>query len=163
MPRKPIVPLAVLAFAFLAPHVVLSQVLYGSAVGTLQDPTGAVIEGGHVTLTSKGTGVTRETITGSDGRYTVSSLLPGTYELKIVATGFRSFTRTDVDIRVNSVTRIDVSLELGQVAEQVTVQGVAAALQTDKSDVSAEIPARAVENLPLAAYRNFQALINLVP
>jgi hypothetical protein len=164
MPRTLIVVLTlVLLAAFTAPRVGSSQVLYGTAVGTLQDPTGAVVTGATVSITSKETGLVRETTTGTDGNFTFSSLLPGSYELKVVASGFRTSTRTDVNIRVNSVTRVDVSLELGQVAEQVTIQGAAEALQTDKSDVSAEIPARAVENLPLSSYRNFQSLINLVP
>jgi hypothetical protein len=148
---------------FPAPRDISAQVLYGTAVGTLQDPTGAVVAGATVSITSKDTGLVRETMTGGDGNFTFSSLLPGSYEVKVVAPGFRTLTRTGVDIRVNSVTRVDITLELGQVAEQVTIQGQATALQTDKSDVSAEIPARAVENLPLAAYRNFQSLINLVP
>lgn len=154
--------LGLLSASLLAP-LAAAQVLYGSAVGTVQDQSGAVVGGAVVTLTNKATGVTRETTTNSEGRYTASSLLPGTYELKVSAAGFRTFTQTDVEIRVNTVTRVDVGLELGQVAEQVTVQGSAAALQTDKSDTSAEIPAHAVENLPLSAYRNFQSLVNLVP
>jgi outer membrane receptor protein involved in Fe transport len=149
--------------AGLAAQPALGQVLYGSAVGAVQDQTGAVVPNAQIKLTDKATGVVRETIAGPEGRYTVLNLLPGTYELQVVATGFRTYAQTDVQIRVNTVTRVDVTLELGQVAEQVTIQGIATVLQTDKSDLNVEISSRAVENIPLGAYRNFQNLMNLVP
>jgi hypothetical protein len=61
------------------------------------------------------------------------------------------------------VTRLEIKLELGQLAEQVTVQANAVSLQTDKSDVRPEVTSQAMGNLPLAAYRNFPNLIDLVP
>ena len=144
-------------------HPASAQVLYGSAVGTVEDQSGAVVSGASITMTSKSTGLVRETKTGLDGRYTIANLLPGSYDLKVSAAGFRTFTQTSVDITINTVTRMDVKLELGQVTEQVTVQAAALALQTDKSDVRAEVTSHAVANLPLVAYRNFQNLVNLVP
>ena len=153
----------VLLLARLTPQPASAQVLYGSAVGTLQDQTGAVVAGASVSMTNKATGAKRETSSDSEGRYTFANLLPGSYDLKVTATGFRTFTQTNAEISINSVTRVDVRLELGQVAEQVTVEATAAALQTDKSDVRAEITSQAATNLPLASYRNFQSLINLVP
>jgi len=140
-----------------------AQVLYGSAVGTLQDPTGSVIPNATVTMTKTATSQVRETVSTANGGYTFANLEAGAYDLKVTATGFRTFTKTRVEISINTVTRNDVRLELGQVADQITVEGQATALQTDKSDIRAEISGRAVSNLPLASYRNFQSLINLVP
>src|SRR5258708_14955656 len=142
---------------------VSAQVLYGSAVGTVLDQSGAVVAGASVTMTDKGTGAVRETKVDSEGRYIFSNLLPGSFDLKVTATGFRTFTQTGVEITINNVTRVGIRLELGQLTEQVTVEALAGALQTDKSDVHTEITSRAVENLPLSSYRNFQSLINLVP
>ncbi|MFN0105964.1 MAG: carboxypeptidase regulatory-like domain-containing protein [Bryobacteraceae bacterium] len=147
----------------LAVSPVRAQVLYGSAIGTLQDPTGSVVPDANVSFTNNATAQVRETKSGADGRYLLPNLLPGTYELKVTATGFRTVAKTGVEISINTVTRNDVRLELGQIADQITVEAQATTLQTDKSDVRAEISSRAVENLPLASYRNFQSLINLVP
>jgi hypothetical protein len=61
------------------------------------------------------------------------------------------------------VARADFQLEVGQMAEQVTVQAFAVLLQTDKSDVRHEISGKTVQNLPLPAYRNYQSLLALVP
>ena len=106
---------------------------------------------------------TREAKTDPDGRYSIANAQPGTYQLSVVASGFRKYIQTSVEITINTVTRIDVSLELGQVTENVTVEASAAILQTDKADVHVELDAKAVSTLPLGNYRNFQTLINLVP
>jgi len=161
--RFPARILSSVVLAALAAVPAPAQVLYGSLVGTVEDQSGAVVSGAAVTLTNRSTGLVREAKTAGDGRYTITNLLPGSYEIKVSAPGFRTFTRTGVDITINTVTRVDVKLELGQVTEQVTVVGAVAALQTDKADVRAEVTSHAVANLPLVAYRNFQNLINLVP
>jgi len=157
---------ALLALFLLAPaiaDIASAQVLYGSAVGTVEDQTGALVSGATVTMTNTSTGLIREDKTAANGRYSFTNLLPGPYDVKVVAAGFRTYTRTNVEITINTVTRVDVKLELGQVTEQITVEASAAALQTDKSDVRSEITSQAASNLPLNAYRNFQNLINLVP
>ncbi len=140
-----------------------AQVLYGSIVGTVQDQTGAVVPKATVTITNTATGQTRSTLTDDAGRYSLVNVLPGAYDLKITAVGFRPLTRSNVEVSINTVTRADLSLEVGQVTEQVTVEAAAVALQTDKSDVHVELGSGAVTNLPLPRYRNYQTLINLVP
>ena len=127
--------LAALLAAALSVSSAVAQVLYGSALGTLQDQTGAVIAGAAVTMTSKDTGASREALSDNDGRYTFANLAAGSYDLKVSAPGFRTFTQTAVQISINNVSRVDVRLELGALGEQVTVQAEAVALQTDKSDV----------------------------
>jgi len=140
-----------------------AQVLYGSIVGTVLDQSDAVVPQATVAITSKDTGVSRETKTDPAGRYALVNVLPGRYQLRVSASGFRTVTREDVTVTINTVTRADFRLEVGTVTEQITVAASAAMLQTDKSDVRAEIGSREVSNLPLSNYRNFQSLINLVP
>ncbi len=140
-----------------------AQVLYGSAVGKVEDQSDAAVPDAVVSLVNKATDQTRETKTDADGRYSLVNLLPGSYELSVAASGFRKFVRTGVEVTINTVARVDVRLEVGQLTEQVTVSASATMLQTDKADVHVELDARAVTNLPLGNYRNFQTLINLVP
>jgi hypothetical protein len=141
----------------------VAQVLYGSVVGAVQDPSGAVVPNAKVSLTNKATGVSREVVTDGSGRYAILSVLPGGYDLKVIASGFRTSTRTSIDITINTVTRENITLEVGQMTEQVTVAASAVVLQTDKSDVRTEISGETVQNLPLSGYRNYQSLIALVP
>lgn len=150
-------------FSFLLTADARAQVLYGSLTGTVEDATGAVVPNATVTVTNPDTGATRETTTDSQGRYSIFNLLQGRYDLKVTAPGFRTVQKSGIEIRVNEVTREDVRLEVGQVAESVTVTGSAVILQTDKSDVRSTITTTALTNLPLPNYRNYQSLINLVP
>jgi hypothetical protein len=140
-----------------------AQVLYGSIVGTVTDQSGAVIPNAQIKATNPATGETREVTADAEGRYTIGNVLAGTYEIQISATGFRQVTTTGVTATINTVTRVDVQMELGSQSQVLTVSGTAVALQTDKSDVHTELNPREMGNLPLPAYRNFQSLINLVP
>jgi hypothetical protein len=73
--------LAVLLVASLSVSPAEAQVLYGSAVGTLQDQTGAVIAGAAVTMTNKDTGASRAATSDNDGRYSFANLAAGSYDL----------------------------------------------------------------------------------
>ena len=140
-----------------------AQVLYGSLVGTVTDQSGAVIPKAQVRASSPATGEVREVTSDAEGRYTIGNVVAGTYNIQISATGFRQVTTTGVTATINTVTRIDVQMELGSQTQEVTVSGSAAQLQTDKSDTHTELNPREMANLPLPNYRNFQSLINLVP
>lgn len=156
------IALLVVSIAFtISPAV--GQVLYGSIVGTVEDPSGAIVPNAKITLKNTGTDVVREVQADEQGRYSALNLPAGTYELVITAPGFRTLTRQGVEVTINNVTRVGIRLEVGQLTEQVLVSATAAALQTDRSDTRAEISSKAVVELPLPNYRNFQSMINLVP
>jgi carboxypeptidase family protein/TonB-dependent receptor-like protein len=140
-----------------------AQVLYGSIVGTLTDATGAVVPRAAVTVTNTSTGLSRQATTDDAGYYSIPNLPEGTYDLSVSAGGFRPYTQKGVNVSINNVTRINPTIQVGAVNEQVTVEASTAVLQTTKADVSVSLDTRSMENLPLAGYRNFQTLINLVP
>ena len=153
----------VAALLALAPSSANAQVLYGSIVGSVQDPSGAMVVGADITITSKETGVTRETKSNEAGLYSFANVQAGTYDLKVTSQGFRTSTRTGVIAAINEVTRVELRLEVGATSEQVTVQAAASVLQTDKADVHVELTSKEVMDMPLGTSRNYQALINLVP
>ncbi|MEZ5399602.1 MAG: TonB-dependent receptor [Bryobacteraceae bacterium] len=140
-----------------------AQVLYGSLVGTVSDQSGAPVPAAHVTITNQSTGLTRESSSDGEGRYIFQNVVAGTYDLKASAAGFRQLGQTGIAITINTVTRLPLALELGQVTEQITVEATAATLQTDKADVHVELGSKEVQNMPLPRYRNYQSLINLSP
>src|SRR6266566_1925065 len=137
-----------------------AQVLYGSVTGTVSDQSGGVVPSAHVTATSTATGLKREVQTDASGHYSIGDLPPGSYDLNVSGSGFKPLTQTNVQVTANTVTRIDLQLQLGTVSQQVTVEATAAVLQTEKTDVHTTLGAIVVQNLPLNQYRNFQALIN---
>jgi hypothetical protein len=140
-----------------------AQVLYGTILGTVEDASGAVVPNTKVTVTEKATGLTREATTDVSGNYSVPSIPLGTYTLKVTANGFKTLTRDNVVVTANNTVRIDAKLEIGAVSDQVTVEASAVQLQTDRSETKSEINAKTVQELPLNQYRNYQALLNLVP
>jgi hypothetical protein len=140
-----------------------SQVLYGSIVGTVTDPSGAVVPGATVTATDVGTGQTRTDTSDQNGRFSLVNLLPDKYSLTVLAKGFRKLEQSSVQVTPNTVNRTDIRLEVGQETEQVNVSAEAIELQTDKADTHTEINSKAVTTMPLGGNRNYQTLINLAP
>ncbi|MGH9675335.1 MAG: carboxypeptidase-like regulatory domain-containing protein, partial [Bryobacteraceae bacterium] len=84
----------VCVMAMLIASPATAQVLYGSIVGTILDPSGSVVPGATVSITDKQTGLTRETTADAQGRYLIQNLVPGRYDIKVAASGFRQSART---------------------------------------------------------------------
>jgi len=145
------------------PGVVSAQVLYGSVVGAVKDAQGAAIPAATIVITNKETNLTRETVSGAEGDYTVANVPPGHYDVKVSLTGFSEFVQTNVPVSAGQISRIDVKMEIGSLTETVTVASDAQLLQTDKSDLHTELKSKEITDLPLNQYRNYQTLINLVP
>src|SRR5262245_35300465 len=153
----------ILILLLAAVGLVYGQVLYGSLVGNVVDQNNATVPGATVTITNKGTGQVRETVTNAEGEYSIINILPGSYDLKVTKQGFTSFTQTDLTITANNVTRSDVEMKIGNVADVVSVTAVATVLQTESATVKSEISGREIQSLPVNNYRNYQSLLNLAP
>ena len=140
-----------------------AQILYGSIVGTVTDAQGAKVPGAAVTITNKETNLTRDAVTDHEGNYSLTNVLAGPYDVKVALTGFREAVRTNVPVTIGQISRVDVALQVGTLSETVTVSSAAELLQTDKADVSTEIKSDTLTQVPTNRFRNYQALINLVP
>ena len=140
-----------------------AQVLYGSLVGNVADTSGATVPGATVTLINMNTNLAKETTTSTDGAYRFVNVVPGTYRVRVVLTGFKEYVKESVPISTNAVARVDVTIEVGAMTETVTVESETTLLQTDSGSVQSELKAKEVQSLPLGNYRNYQELLNLVP
>jgi hypothetical protein len=161
--RSLILSLIALLLVSAAQQVVPAQVLYGSLVGRIEDPSGAVMPGAKVTVTNKATGQQRDITTDESGAFAFRDLQVGTYDLNITQTGFKSYTKSNLIIGLNLVVREDVQMSVGGTSETVTITAAAPALQTDRADVSNQLDKAQITNLPIGAGRNFQQLYKLVP
>lgn len=130
--------------------------------GRVTDPSGAVIPGAKVTARSVDTGIDVTTSTNSEGYFTHPSLQPGRYELTISKEGFVLVRQTGLELTVRQVARLDVTLQVGAVAETVEVRAQAPLLDSESSTVGQVIGNRQVTELPLLG-RNTYALAMLVP
>ncbi len=153
---------AALALA-VSPTPSAAQILYGSLVGNVKDTTGAVVPGATVSITNRGSGQSRQAVTSEVGAYSFPTIDAGSYDVKVTKDGFRASTRTEVAVPINTVTRVDVTLEVGTVVEAVTVTAEAPVLQSDTAQVRAELASKTLENLPVPLGRNYQNFFRVLP
>ncbi len=161
--HRVVFPALALCVALALPALASAQALYGSLTGTVTDNTGAAIPGVTVTVTNEGTGLKLDTVTDGEGSYTVRNVIPGTYTLGAALQGFKTFSQTGIPLTAGNILRVNAQLEIGDLTESITVTTEAALLKTDKADVSVELQPKAITDLPLNQFRNYQALMNLVP
>src|SRR5215831_8564193 len=105
-----------------------AQISGGALTGTIADASGKAIPGATVTT---GTNATRTVVTDQDGLYSVQSLRPGTYTMRVELNGFKTLNRTGVRIATGETIRLNLELEVGPVAETLTVTADAPLLRGD--------------------------------
>jgi len=131
------------------PVAVQAQVTGGTISGTVVDTSGRVIPNANISITNVATGIGRALITNTNGVYTGPNLLPGTYDLKFTAVGFKTEVRSGIGLTVGATAIIDVTMKVGTTIETVQVQTEAPAVQLNSSDISAMVNATTVRELPL--------------
>jgi hypothetical protein len=135
----------------------------GYISGTVSDKSGAAVPSAEVVITSVGGNLARTTTTNADGAYTVAGLPGGAYDIKVTAKGFETYQAKGVKLDVAQKIRVDVQLTVGQVTEQVVVEGSnVAQVETQSSDLSGTILGSQITQLQLNG-RNFVQLAALVP
>jgi Carboxypeptidase regulatory-like domain len=146
--------LAIVILAILASGAAaFGQSTFGAILGTVTDPSGAVIMGASVTLTNTGTGVDRLTVTNSAGAYSFFNLEAGKYKVTIAQPGFATVSFTDLDLQARETKRVDGSLKVSKTPEVVEVQSESlGAITTDASNVVSTRTGQELVDLPVAIY-----------
>jgi hypothetical protein len=121
----------------------------GQINGVVADSSGGVIPGVTVFAVESGTGISRDTVTGANGRYSFPSLRPTTYEIRAELTGFRTVRRTDVTLQANQNLTLNITLELGELSETVTVAGEAATVDVSSATIAEVVDSKRIVELPL--------------
>ena len=174
-PRKPLFSLECQSVEFFPVLLVLgiiltllwtplanAQTLYGSIVGTVRDPSGAVIPDALVKATQVETNERRTTSTNQAGFFTLSTLPTGSYLLSISKSGFAAYETRIVELAINTTVRVDASLIIGIQPTTITVSANTADLQTDRTDVHGVVTADELQQLPQPT-RTYEGLIGLLP
>src|SRR5499426_2145967 len=114
-------PLSVLLIALTLSQSSNAQALYGSIVGNVKDKSDAVVPGATVKITNKETNQTSETAASMIGSFNFGAVQTGTYEITVSKPGFKPYTRSGIEVTLNNVTRSDITLEVGNFSETVSV------------------------------------------
>jgi hypothetical protein len=158
MPKSRLLQLAaVLAFASWS---LLAQDSTGRAIGTITDPSGALVPNARVTVTNASTGVARTVTTGPDGNFQVLLLPIGPYRARVEAAGFATAETGSAELRINQSLRFDVQMKLGSPNESIRVDGTAAAIETVDSSLGGSVTNETIVSMPLNG-RNAMSLIGL--
>ncbi|MBV8818958.1 MAG: carboxypeptidase regulatory-like domain-containing protein, partial [Acidobacteriaceae bacterium] len=134
----------------------------GSVSGTVKDPSGALMPGVRLTLTNTATNSQVAVNANSNGEFQFLQLPPATYSLVAENSGFKKTTIPSVLVQVDQVTHVEITLEVGNLAESVQVEAVAPLLENDKSTISSVVDTRTIASMPLNA-RQYLDLALLTP
>ena len=141
---------------------VASAQTFGEITGEVRDPSGALAPNAFVTTTNTATNAVRSTRTNEVGIYSFPALNPGTYQVKVEASGFQSMTRSNVELQVQQTARVDFTLIIGQASQMIEVSSSAQLLTTESASVGTVIEQRRITDLPLNG-RDFLQLVALSP
>ena len=135
-----------------------AQIGGGSIVGTVRDPTSAVVVGATVTVTNVGTNDEREVSTNQEGYYEFPLLAAGSYQLQAVVEGFQTATTAVFELNAGTRPRFDLVLVVGAVVESVQVIDTAPLVNTTTTDLGVVITKRRLDGIPLNG-RNWQQVV----
>jgi hypothetical protein len=162
--RQPVffhlIPLSVCLILLLQVGVV-AQNTTATVTGTVSDPSGAVVPGVNVTAISITQGFQRSAMTNDEGLYVIPSLQPGEYTVRAEHEGFQTSETRNVILNVNTYTRVDVALKIGDMTRQNVDVLENPSLIDETPSVGARVDAKLIQ-MPLNG-RSFQQLLNFVP
>ena len=153
----------ILVFVLLAALNLSAQTFRGTILGTVTDPSGAVVAGAKVTVKNTGTGLERATETSGDGSYSLPELPIGTYDVTVTQSGFQTFIARGVTVDVAAERRVDAGLKAGEVSTRVEVSADQLPLvETTTNTLGGVLTAQTVEDMPVNG-RDYTKLIFLSP
>jgi hypothetical protein len=139
-----------------------AQIQNGQLTGSVTDPSGAAVPNAKVTATNPNTSFTSSSNTGDSGVYTIRELPIGTYKLTVEAPGFKTSSKSSIEVNAGVTFRLDIKLEVGGATEVIEVTEEAAPVNTVDSKLASTVSASQIQNLPLNG-RNVYSLLVVAP
>jgi len=151
-----------LGLALLVPVPVAAQLGTGDLRGKVVDSSGAVLPGVTVIAKNEASGQYRETISSTDGTFSMIALTPGNYELSASLSGFKKYQRAGVRVEVGKAVSIEISLPIGGVEEQVTVTAETPLVDTSSKQIGGVVTSQELQDIP-SINRNFTTYLGTLP
>src|SRR5215471_18356269 len=136
------------------------QAVYGSILGTVVDSQGSAVVGAKVTVTSVTKNTADSTTTNDSGNYTVTHLIPDTYNVRVEAQGFKVYEVKNVQVSADTSAKVDATMDVGAITQSVEVTGEIPQLKTDRADVDIQFNEKYISDLPVLNrnFTNFELL-----
>src|SRR5258707_1829963 len=136
-------------FVLLTAATLLAQTFRGTILGTVTDPSGALVAGATVKARNVGTGQERTTVTSADGSYAIPELPIGTYAVTMSQSGFQTVVANNVEVNVATERRVDAQLKAGEVAVKVEVAGdLLPQVETTSAELGGTLTSDSIANIP---------------
>ncbi len=135
----------------------------GTLVGTVTDSSGGVVPNAVVKITETATGLVYETVTNGSGEFVRPALKPSTYNVSVTAPGFKKAEQRNILLTAGERTGVTITLAVGDVGQTVEVTAASPILQTENTQVGANLNTKAMTDIPLGGQRNFAYLARLSP
>src|SRR5215471_10426289 len=143
------------AAALIAANLLEAGAVFGQAVanaeigGVITDSSGAVVPGAQIRATQTDTGQVRSTVSGSDGSYVLPNLPVGPYSIEVTAAAFSGYLQSGLVLQVGNNVQVNVTLQLGAVAQELRVSANAVMVETQDTSISQVVDQRRIVDLPL--------------
>ena len=154
-------------FAFLVTTLFTAAAAYaqqgtGDIRGRVVDQQGGLLPGVTVVVRHQASGLYREAVTGTDGLFLMSAMTPGVYEVSAELAGFKKYSRRDIPLAVGATVQVELTLEVGAVAESVTVTGESPLVDTTSQEIGGRISGQEFVDTP-SFNRNFAGYLGMLP
>jgi hypothetical protein len=133
--------------AVISPGFAFAQGFQGGLRGSVKD-SGGVVPGVDVTLTNESTSIARSTTTNERGEYVFAAVDPGTYKIKAVLQGYKTYEQGGLRIGTQQFLTLDVTMEIGRLEENITVTGAAPLIETSNASTGTVLDNQALQSLP---------------
>ncbi|MBX3276987.1 MAG: TonB-dependent receptor [Acidobacteria bacterium] len=157
MKSKPNIRIAVVfSVLLMLPAIASAQTTTASLLGSVRDQSGAVVANATVTAKNTRTGLERKVATDESGRYRISELLPGEYQVQVEQPGFTTGVRDGVVLTVGREVQVDFSLTVGDISEKTIITSGTAYVETTNPTISGLVNQRTIQELPINGRDVFQ-------
>jgi trimeric autotransporter adhesin len=140
-----------------------AQSFQGGLRGAVRDEDARVVPGITVTLTNEATNISRETVSNESGEYAFPAVIPGTYTVKAVLAGFKTFERKGLGISTQQFVALDLTMQVGSIEEAITVTGAAPILETSNGSVGSVLDNKTIEALPALNRNAYMSAVITIP
>lgn len=150
------------AIGLFSAALLYGQIISSTIVGNVMDTTGRVVPGAKVIVTDEGTGISARAVTGSDGTYSIPNLQAGLYTVEVTKSGFKTYRTIGINVLAAQSVRVDVTLQVGEVHQIVSVSGRSPLVNTESATVGGTITTRQIADLPFSL-QDIDGIMSLTP